>query len=139
MIAAAGPVELRDLVQSDFELGEQPTLTYKLDLERGRIAGRCEGLEAMRQAVYLILHTERYRYDVYSWAYGVSLEDLFGRHMPYVLSELKVRIEAALLRDSRVLVVRDFAVKPGRNEVLVSFTAETTEGNLDFEEVKVRV
>ena len=37
------------------EYTEQPTRTYRLDMEAGRILGMTDGLEAMRQAVLKIL------------------------------------------------------------------------------------
>ena len=39
----------------------QPSLTYALDAENGRIRGKVDGLEAVKQAVYLVLSTERLR------------------------------------------------------------------------------
>lgn len=38
-----------------------------------------DGMEAVKQAVYKILQTERYKYVIYDWNYGVELEDLLEK------------------------------------------------------------
>ena len=40
----------------------QSSRTWRLDAETGRIAGKIDGLEAVKQAVFKILQTERYAY-----------------------------------------------------------------------------
>ena len=42
------------------EVETQPSLTYALDIEHGHIRGMVDELESLRQAIYLILSTERY-------------------------------------------------------------------------------
>lgn len=45
-----------------FEIVEQPTETYKMDLKTGKnIRGYTDKLEAMKQVVFKILNTERYQ------------------------------------------------------------------------------
>ena len=73
---------------SDFEITEQPSKTYKMDLEGNTTRGYTDGLEAMKQVVFKILNTERYKYPMYSWNYGVELEDLFGEPVSWVCPEL---------------------------------------------------
>ena len=70
-----------------------PSLTWKINEERAEVRGTADGLEAMRQAVSKILQTERYRYAVYDWNYGIELEGLYGMRVSYVIPELKKRIE----------------------------------------------
>ena len=43
----------------DIEVESQPSKTYCLDIENGRIRGIADNLKAVRQAVYLILNTAR--------------------------------------------------------------------------------
>ena len=68
----------------DFEISVQPTHTYKMHLKSGTVQGYTDGQDAMRQAIYKILSTERYQYAMYSWNYGVELLDLYGEPMTYV-------------------------------------------------------
>ena len=50
----------------DLEIEEQPTHTYKMDLERAQVRGFVNDKEAMLQAIYKILLTERFQYVIYS-------------------------------------------------------------------------
>lgn len=123
----------------DFVIEEQPTYTYKMDPERGLIRGYVDGIEAMEQAVYKILSTERYRYLIYSWNYGIELEDLFGQSVSYVCPELERRIREALLWDTRVEDVGDFKFDTSiRGTVHVFFTVHTVFGDIEADkEVKI--
>ena len=40
---------------------QQPSRTWRIDKRTGRIQGETEGLEAVKQAVDIILHVERFR------------------------------------------------------------------------------
>ena len=77
------------------EITEQtyPNRTYKIASEGDRIRGYADDLDSIKQAIYLILSTERYRHIIYSWDYGVELLDLIGKPMPYVTSEIPRRIK----------------------------------------------
>src|SRR5690606_29056146 len=94
----------------EVEEEQQPSLTYGIDFEKGRIIGMIDGLEAVKQAVFLILRTERYRYLIYSTDYGSELEGLIGRDSLFVQSELKRRIREALMQDDRIEDVTNFNI-----------------------------
>jgi hypothetical protein len=85
----------------------------------------------MRQAIYLILLTERYRFIIFSRNYGSELEELFGQQTSYVVPELKRRIREALTQDTRIQSVDGFSFEINRNAVLVRFTAHTIFGDID--------
>ena len=85
-----------------FRITTQPSRTHRLDAARQRVWGIAQGLEAVRQAVYLILNVERYAYPIYSRNYGCELADLIGRPRDYAMSEMKRRITEALLQDDRI-------------------------------------
>ena len=55
---------------------EIPTNTHKINYDKERVNGYVDNLEAMKQAIYLILNTERYAYPIYSWGYGIELVEL---------------------------------------------------------------
>ena len=44
--------------------------TWKLDLETGRIGGKIQGAEALKQAVMLRLLTPKYEHMIYGLSYG---------------------------------------------------------------------
>ena len=110
-----------------------PSLTWKINEERAEARGTADGLEAMRQAVCKILQTERYRYAVYDWNYGIELEGLYGKRVSYVIPELKKRIEEALLADDRVKAVTDFSFSQERSSVTADFVVHTIFGEVRAE------
>lgn len=57
---------------------EQPTNTFLIDWTSKRITGMTDGLEAMRQAVDIILQNERFRWQIYDSNFATELEDLPG-------------------------------------------------------------
>lgn len=97
------------LLREPIEIVEEPSYTYRLDLNSNIISGMTDGLEAVKQAVYHRLGIERYQYPIYSWEYGLQTYDLYGKPMPYVMPELKRRIIEALLKDSRITKVDVFS------------------------------
>mgnify|MGYP002791761266 FL=1 len=79
-----------------------------IDWSSRQINGMGSGLAAMRQAVDIILNTERFRWQIYSPNFGVELEELIGEEYDYVTSEIARRVEDAFSTDSRVLSVGNF-------------------------------
>lgn len=126
---------VNDDLQKDFEIEEETSHTYKLDLDNSTIAGYVDDLEAMKQAIYLILNIERYEYLIYSWNYGIELNDLYGQPIPFVLPELKRRITEALTQDSRILGVDNFSFETNKGKVHATFTVHTIFGDVEAEKV----
>lgn len=113
-----------------------PNRTYKIKFnENGmdRIVGFTDELDAVKQAIYLILNTERYQYVIYSWDYGVELVDLIGKPMPYVMSALPQRIKEALTQDDRIEDVTDFKFERNGKILHVTFTIVTSLGSIPME------
>lgn len=109
---------------------EIPSKTYKLDMENNRITGYTDELDAIKQSIYLILNTERYEWLIYSWDYGLEVNDLYGKDMNYVISEVQRRIIEALLQDDRITSVDNFNFERNRNKLNVTFTAHTIYGDV---------
>lgn len=128
------PTTNDDLI-NDFEYEELPTKTFKLNIPSNTIIGFTDGLEAMKQAIYLILNIERYEHIIYSWNYGIELEDLFGQPISFVLPELKRRITEALLQDTRILGVDNFSFETNKGKVHATFTVHTIFGDVEAEKV----
>ncbi|MDR0300616.1 MAG: DUF2634 domain-containing protein [Streptococcaceae bacterium] len=74
--------------------------TYKV--ENGRILGMIDEVDAIRQAVYKILVTERFIFEIYSDQYGHDLNDLIGKEMPMVKTALGSVIKEAFQSDDRI-------------------------------------
>lgn len=117
----------------DYTEKEQPSRTYRLVMETMRVSGQTDGLEAIKQAIFKILSTERYQHIIYSWNYGVELADLWGRPTSYVLPELKRRITEALTWDDRIEAVDGFEFDVKGDTIHVSFTAHTVAGTIESE------
>lgn len=121
-------------LDQDFEIEEQPSKVYKMDLDGNSIRGYCDGLDAMKQAVFRILNTERYQYIIYSWNYGIETLDLYGQPITYMCPELERRIEEALLVDSRITSVTDFEHDVSLKKVVhTTFTVHTIYGDIAAE------
>lgn len=122
------------ILMTDIEEIEHPSRTYKIEVrnseDNDRINGYTDDLKAIQQAIYLILNTERYKYPIYSWDYGVELVDLMGKPIPYVISEIPRRITEALTQDSRITNVRDFEFEKNKSKLYVTFVVETTLGDV---------
>lgn len=119
---------------------KQPSKTYHLDLQRGRIVGFVDGYEAIKQAIIKIMLTEKYAYVIYDHYYGVGLEQYIGKDISFVVADLGSTIENALLYDDRILAVNDIEIARGSNidGLLVKYSVETVDGVLNGEqEVKL--
>lgn len=113
---------------------KQPSRNYRMLIESSRIFGVCDGRKAMEQVIYKILNTERYRYVVYSWNYGIELLDLFGMPVDYVCPVLEKRISEALLQDDRIMEVNNFVFDTSRKgKVCASFTVVSDVGEIKAE------
>ena len=102
---------------------EQPSLTYKLDLDTGRIVGKVDGLEAVNQFILKALLTPRFHCLVYDNQYGSEIKDTV------------TAVEDALLCDGRILKVYDFEFEFNEDSCNVHFTADTIYGTTEVEEV----
>ncbi|KXZ12669.1 phage portal protein [Bacillus nakamurai] len=113
--------------------------TYRIDFEKNRITNELiSGLEAIRQFVYIALHTERYSYSVFSHDIGNELQEVLSDNETtdaYKKMEIPRLIEEALLYDDRISAVTDFEIEKQDDAFHVSFTVETDEGMLEIEEV----
>ena len=113
---------------------EQPTKTYKVNFDTGRVAGFTDETEAMKQAIFKILSTERFHYYIYSWNYGVEWNAVMGKGYAVFESEIKRVITEALLADSRITGTADFTVERlDRRTARVAFTANTIFGSIHIE------
>lgn len=106
-----------------------PDKTPRLDGTRFRVQGYAEGIEAVRQAVELILQTERYEYLIFSYNYGVELGDLFGKDADYCIPEIERRVCEALSTDDRVLSVDNFVHNVEKGKICSQFNVKTRYGD----------
>lgn len=121
-------------LRQDFEIVEQPTKTYGIDLKENRVRGYIDEQEAMEQAVFKALQTERCQYTVYSWNYGIETLDLYGEPVSWICPELERRVSEALLGDPRIKGVDHFEFNLSKKGVIhVTFTVHTVFGEITAE------
>ena len=114
------------------EVETRPSKNYKMDIDYNIINGSVDELEAVRQAVFKILNTERYQYPVYSWDYGIELDDLFGEPVDYVCAELERRVKEALTADDRIESVDSFRFDVSKKKIVdVSFSVHSIYGSFE--------
>lgn len=105
-----------------------------MDIEKNTIEGNCDGIEAMKQTIYCILNTERFKYLMYSWDYGIEIENLIGEQSTYVIPELERVIKEALMQDDRIEDIVEFTFsQTSKNVIVVTFKVITILGNVMVE------
>lgn len=117
------------ITNASVEEQQQPSLTWKLDLENKRITQMVDGLEAVKQAAFIILETERFAHLIYSFSFGSELQGLIGKSPLFVQSEVRRLIREALLQDDRITDVRDLTFQSQGDSLLVEFTIVTIFGD----------
>lgn len=111
-------------LQVDFEETVAPSLTW--DFEGRPI----DGIEAIKQTIYCILHTDRYYWPIFSYDYGSELLELIGQPMDYVQAEAERLIKEALLQDDRITDVVNFAFEPKARSLAIKFEVQTVLGDI---------
>lgn len=116
------------------QLDEQmPSYTYNINRNTNRISGYIDDKDAIIQAIYLILQTERYESMIYNWYYGVEFDGLIGKNKDYVTSELQRVIREALTEDDRIIEVSDFDITYTDDSALIVFLVQTNIGDITIE------
>jgi hypothetical protein len=87
-----------------------PSKTYKIDFTKNRVAGKIDSIEAVKQAIKLILTGQRYALENFSFDYGSEISNLLGKPRGLVESELERLISEALMADERIKNVTNFTL-----------------------------
>lgn len=108
---------------------------FKADFVNKRIDGFVDSYEAVKQAIHIAIVTQRYKYPIFSHSYGTDLENVFEDGYIIGVGRVKNAICESLLCDERIKSVENFEFEREAGKVLVKFTAVTTLGDIDMEEV----
>ena len=109
-----------------------PSRTFRRTEEH--MAGIIDGVEAIKQAIYHILGTERYSHVIYDGNYGASLEQYIGRGYGFFAETIENTVRDALLQDDRISDVSLLSVeKSGMNASTAAFSVFSTFGTFDIE------
>lgn len=115
-----------------------PSLTWKIDFELARMRGYVDDLQALAQAIYKVLNTERYDFIIYDDNYGLQLKDLYGKPKNYCYVVLIERIKECLEHDDRINLVHNFQYLKDKSKgdaLTISYTVESIFGKIDLEGV----
>lgn len=121
-------------------LGVLKLNTYKIQTIKeplNIISGEVDGLEALKQSIYLMLSVEADQYIIYPYTYGIQTLDLIGKPSYYVMAVIPDRITEALLRDDRITDVSDFEFDINGNKLTVKFVVHSIYGEVNEETVVV--
>jgi hypothetical protein len=128
------PIPIDEVTEAE----EQPSLTYRLDLDAGRIVGRVDGLKAVNQAIRKAIITPRFKCLIYDSQYGSEIEDAIiskDATTAYIEAVTEGFIKDALRPDTRILSVYDFQCDFEEDKAYIYFKADTIFGETEIEEV----
>lgn len=110
-----------------------PSLGFRIDFKSGELGGVIDEKDELEQAIYLILHIERYKYICFSANVGVEFCELYGQPKQLIIPSLQSRITEALMADDRIEGLADFSCEEYKGKYMVSFVANTTFGDIEIE------
>lgn len=122
-----------NLLNTEYNNTTKTSNTYKMNREALVIKSLINNKEAIAQAVYKILMTEKDTYIIYDCNYGIKFKDLYGKDTTYVVSILKLRIEDALKNDDRIRGIKNFSAVANKHSISVEFTVESVFGDIEIE------
>lgn len=108
---------------------EQPSRTYKLHYEDGRIVGYTDGIDAVKQAVFKILQTTRGDHYIYNYDYG--FQSMLYLDAAAFQVEMSRQLVEALLQDDRILSVENIVFSFDGDSALITFTVVSTFGTFE--------
>ena len=131
-------IENNDDLIADFEEDVQEnTKTFAINMRDNIMGGMIDGLDALRQSIYLMLTIEADQYIIYPYTYGVNTLDLIGKPSYYVVAVLPDRIKETLLSDDRITDVSDFEFEVNQNKLHVKFVVTSIYGTFEDETVVI--
>lgn len=128
------PIPIKEITDAE----EKPSRTYKLDLEKGRIAGTIDGIEAVNQAIKKAIITPRFKCLIYDNQYGSEVQEaIIAKDVTPEFTEAVIPgfIKDALKPDTRILDVYDFQFEFQGDGAYIYFKVDTIFGETEFEEV----
>lgn len=122
-------------ISNEISTNEMTSKTYKIDFERKRIVEKIDKYEALKQAIYFILNTIRYKHIIYSFNYGSEIDNVIGMDYELAKSEIERYVREAILADDRFTEIRNFKVsKVASDSMSISFDVYTIYGTINVEQ-----
>ena len=130
--------QVQDDIKQDFTIETLPSRTFRMNRNNLTIIGTIDEIQAVEQAVFLILNVERYEWLIYSWNYGFEKKRLIGKPVDYCIPEIERGIKEALLQDDRITAVDNFQFEVNKKKVLTTFRVVSIFGPI-FTEMEVEI
>ena len=111
-------------------------IEYGIDFDTGKLTGKkVSGKEAIKVWIWNCLHTERFRYAIYSWDYGAELDQYIGDALTeeFINTDCEAEITEALLINPYINGISNFSISFEKTKLIISFTVNTTFGDLEVE------
>ncbi|MCT4544430.1 MAG: DUF2634 domain-containing protein [Vallitalea sp.] len=90
-----------------------------------------EGLEAIKVWCWKVLHTERYKYLIYTWDYAIDIEQFIGKSLSnFNKVEIIKEITEGLMQNMHVTSVDNFIITTEKKEIFIEFNINTEYGVL---------
>ncbi len=96
-------------------------------------SGYIDQIEAVKQAVSIILDVNRFDNPTVSWNFGNELNQLIGQPMELVIPESERYIREALTQDDRINDVVDFEFTEQGSKLLANYRVVTIYGDFTQE------
>jgi hypothetical protein len=122
-----------DLYLPSYEDEKMNTKTFVINTLDECMGGKIDGIEALKQSIYMMLNTEADQHIIYPYTYGMKTIDLIGKPSYYVVGVLPNRITETLMKDTRITNVSDFEFEINRNKLTVKFTVHSVYGDFKDE------
>lgn len=106
-----------------------PSKTWKIDKKTNRIVGEADSLQAVSQAVEIILNIDRYKWQIFQPYSGNEIKSLIGWDIADAEILIQRYLEECLLVDDRVQGIDNLSSSIVGDSLSVSFTVRTVYGD----------
>lgn len=107
---------------------------YGMDFETGMLTGQVvTGIEAIKVWIWCALHTQRFRYAIYSWDYGADMEQYIGQAVTqeFLDTDCHDEVEETLTISPYITGIDDFSAELTGDHLHMTFTVRTIYGDTE--------
>lgn len=107
---------------------------YGMDFETGMLTGQVvTGIEAIKVWIWCALHTQRFRYAIYSWDYGADMEQYIGQAVTqeFLDTDCHDEVEETLTISPYITGIDDFSAELTGDHLRMAFTVRTIYGDTE--------
>lgn len=109
----------------------EPGFTYEFDFTTKQFTGQMiDEYDAIRQFILKAILTQRFRYLIYTDAYGSEIETLIEDNATFAYAEAEMSrfVYEAIVYDDRIESVHSFVIYQVKDELFCDFTVVPIEG-----------